>query len=90
MTEKLAVVGNVTNIILKTLFVQLQEVVSWESSYVSALCRCLYISNMIVICHLDGLSFPPTIYRDAGPKCPVDNERLNESQVIIDKVSKHF
>ncbi|CAH3025473.1 unnamed protein product [Porites evermanni] len=28
--------------------------------------------------------------RDAGPKCPVDNERLNESQVIIDNVSKHF
>ena len=24
------------------------------------------------------------LFRDAGPKCPVDNERLNESQVIID------
>ena len=45
---------------------------------------------MIVICHLDRLSFPPTVFRDAGPKCPVDNERLNESQVIIDNVSKHF
>ena len=33
MAEKLVVVGNVTNIILKTLFVKLQEVVSWESSY---------------------------------------------------------
>ena len=28
------------------------------------------------------LSFPST-FRDAGPKCTVDNERLNESQVII-------
>lgn len=24
-----------------------------------------------------------TIIRDAGPKCPVDNERLSESQVCI-------
>ena len=39
---------------------------------------------------IDRLSFPLTIFRDAGPKCPVDNERLNESQVIIDNVSKHF
>ena len=23
------------------------------------------------------------LFRDAGPKCPVDDERLNESQVII-------
>ena len=90
MTEKLVVVGNLTNIILKTLFVRLQEVVLWESSDVSALCRCLYISTMIVICHLDRLSFPPAIFRDAGPKCPVDNEPLYESQVIIDNVSKHF
>ena len=40
---------------------------------------------------IERLSFNPlTIFRDAGPKCPVDNESLNESQVIIDNVSKHF
>ena len=40
---------------------------------------------------IERLSFNPlTIFRDAGPKCPVDNESLNESQVIIDYVSKHF
>ena len=46
---------------------------------------------MIIICHLDRLTpFFLLSFRDAGPKCPVDNERLNESQVIIDNVSKHF
>ena len=45
---------------------------------------------MIVICHLDRLSFPPTIFRDASPTCPLDKGCLNESQVTIDNVSKHF
>ena len=31
--------------------------------------------------HSLGLNF--LIFRDAGPKCPVDNEHLDEWQVII-------
>ena len=88
MTEKLVAVGNVTNTgnpvgqITGSSFMREQ---------LSALCRCLCISTMIIICHLDKLTpFFLLSFRDAGPKCPVDNERLNESQVIIDNVSKHF
>ena len=44
-----------------------------------------------LFCHLDRLTpFLLLSFRDAGPRCPVDNERLNEAQVIIDNVSKHF
>ena len=38
---------------------------------------CLFL-KLITGCH-----FLLILSRDAGPKCPVDNERLNESQVII-------
>ena len=39
---------------------------------------CVFL-KLITGCH-----FLLILSRDAGPKCPVDNERLNESQVIID------
>lgn len=38
---------------------------------------CLFL-KLITGCH-----FLLILSRDAGPKCPVDNEHLNESQVII-------
>ena len=33
---------------------------------------------------ITGCHFLLILSRDAGPKCPVDNERLSEAQVIID------
>ena len=39
---------------------------------------CLFL-KLITGCHLLLI-----LSRDVGPKCPVDNECFNESQVIID------
>lgn len=41
-----------------------------------------YCSIINLVFFLTTLFFI-TIIRDAGPKCPVDNERLSESQVCI-------